>query len=195
MNQNMNNDEKFLEEILGERPVAYRPIIAKALGSINAGLFVSQLYYWKDKGSSGDGWIYKTRSDLFNELGLTRQKQESARKRAMEMGITSEMIRGIPPKVHFKIDISALARVIREYLEENPETNRRKTSQSVCQTIENAPIERSKGLYTRGGVTTKKQEGYRPNFYTKSTSQSTRENKAESTPLSFIESKYAKFNK
>lgn len=191
----MNNDEKFLEEILGERPVAYRPIIAKALGSINAGLFVSQLYYWKDKGSSGDGWIYKTRSDLFNELGLTRQKQESARKRAMEMGITSEMIRGIPPKVHFKIDISALARVIREYLEENPETNRRKTSQSVCQTIENAPIERSKGLYTRGGVTTKKQEGYRPNFYTKSTSQSTRENKAESTPLSFIESKYAKFNK
>lgn len=191
----MNNDEQFLEEVFNERPIAYKPIIAKALGSVNAGLFVSQLYYWKNKGSSEDGWIYKTRNDLFNELGLTRQRQESARKRAMEMKITSEIIRGIPPKVHFKIDISELANVIRNYLKKNPEPNRRKTSQSVRPSNENASIKGIRSSHTISGITARRQDEYRPNFYTKSTTKSTRESKAESTALSRIENKYAKYDK
>ena len=43
-----------LIELLGDRPVAYHPMLAKRLGSVKAALFLSQLLYWHGKGRHGD---------------------------------------------------------------------------------------------------------------------------------------------
>lgn len=179
MNQQTNDDELFLKRIFDNKPVAYRPVIAQALGSAKAGLLVSQLYYWKDKGKAKDGWIYKTRDDFKKELGLTRQGQETARNIAKKAGVISEVIRGMPPKVHFKINIPVLAKVISDFLETGQIANRPKTSRFVCRATQNVQTVGTKNDPTTGGKITTREEHNQPNFYTENTQKNTSESTTE----------------
>jgi len=45
-----NKYQKVILNILGSRPIMFNPDLARALGSVNAGLFMSQLLYWWNKG-------------------------------------------------------------------------------------------------------------------------------------------------
>jgi hypothetical protein len=190
----MTEDEKFLEQAF-ERPVAYRPVIAKALGSVKLGLLISQLYYWKDKGNDEDGWIYKTRDAIYDETALSRSEQETAREKAREMGILSEIRKGIPRKVYYKINIADLAKILREYQETNQKPSRRKTSQQVCESIRDAPTGRQETSRTAGERSAKREGEYQPNYYTENTTKTTARNTAESTRLSSLKNKYARFDR
>ena len=66
--------KEFVFRVLQCKPIAYLPDLAKALGSVKAGLFLSQLLYWMDKGADEDGWLYKTREELYDETGLSRKE-------------------------------------------------------------------------------------------------------------------------
>lgn len=186
-----NNDELFLKQVFDDKPVAYRPVIAKALGSINAGLLVSQLYYWKDKGQDKDGWIYKTRKDLRDELGLSRAEQDTAREKARNMGVISEVIKKMPPKVHFKINTETLANVIKNYLK----SNGLETSQFVCKYAQNVQTVGPKTSPTTGEIMTKRKDENQPNFYTENTTKNTKEITAEKWRRDPTADKYARFNK
>lgn len=137
----MNKEELFLKQAFDERPVAYRPVIAKALGSVKIALFISQLYYWKDKGwKENKGWIYKTRDEIYNETGLSRSEQENARKVAREMGILDEIRKGIPPKIHFRINVSTLSWYIENYYKTGRPTIKSVAGRFVCQSEGRGPI-------------------------------------------------------
>lgn len=108
------------ESIIGQffkRPIAYHPIIAKAFDSVKLGIFWSQLYYWHDKGSDQDGWIYKTRTEIYDETGLSRKEQETARKLGLKLGIIEEKLSGRPATLHFKIDIDRAFEIVESYIE------------------------------------------------------------------------------
>ncbi len=49
--------EQAIRAILTDRPVAYHPAIAEAVGSATAGIFLSQLLYWTPRAQDKDGWI------------------------------------------------------------------------------------------------------------------------------------------
>lgn len=100
-----------------QRPIAYHRIFAKIGGSITAGLLLSQLFYWSDKGSGGDGWIYKTQNDIEEETGMSRWEQESARKLLREKGLVEETKRGLPAKLFYRVNISALMEAIQKIAE------------------------------------------------------------------------------
>ncbi len=108
-----------IKELL-KRPVAYQPVIAKAIGSVKLTILWCQLYYWSDKTNDPEGWIYKTRQDVFNETGMKRKEQETARKIGEKLGVLECIVRGMPPKVHFKIDEERMIELIERYLVENP---------------------------------------------------------------------------
>lgn len=103
-------------EALLRRPIAYHPIVAKAFGSVKLAVMWSQLYYWSDKGSDPEGWIYKTQDEIFEETGLGRREQETARKLAVELGVIEEKRCGTPPKMHFRIDMDNTLKTIAKYL-------------------------------------------------------------------------------
>jgi hypothetical protein len=105
---------RIIHELL-RRPIAYQPIIAKAFGSVQLAILWSQLYYWSDKGSDPDGWIYKTSDELYSETGLKRRGQDSARKLGRELGIIKEKKMGMPAKIYFMVDIERTAQVIEEH--------------------------------------------------------------------------------
>lgn len=72
-----------------------------------AGRLCQDLLFWDGKGHAKDGAIYKTEGEL-EAIGLSRHHQRKARKTLKARGILTEELRGVPPKVHFKLDLAAL---------------------------------------------------------------------------------------
>lgn len=105
----------IIHELL-RRPIAYQPVIAKAFGSVQLAIFWSQFYYWSDKGSDPDGWIYKTSDEIYEETGLKRRGQETARKLGKKLGIIKEKKTGMPATIHYKVDIVKTAEVIEAHI-------------------------------------------------------------------------------
>ncbi|MCF7834116.1 MAG: hypothetical protein K9L98_02040 [Candidatus Pacebacteria bacterium] len=100
LNKNFNS---LIIEKLGEKPIAFNPILARISNSSLAGLFLSQLLFWWHKGYDRD-WIYKTIDEIKKETGMTRSEQDRAIKIWKELGILLVESRGMPRKRHFHID-------------------------------------------------------------------------------------------
>lgn len=107
--------KNIINELL-RRPIAYQAILAKATGSVQLAVLWSQLYYWSDKGEDPDGWIYKSSDELYDETGLKRRGQETARKLGKSIGIVEEKKTGVPATIHFRVDLDKTAEVIETYL-------------------------------------------------------------------------------
>lgn len=95
--------DKTLLSFLKDRPIAYHPILAKKLKSVKAAVFLSQLLYWCDKGKSPDGWIYKNALDFYEETGLSREEQETARKKLLEKNLIEHELRGVPATSNYRV--------------------------------------------------------------------------------------------
>lgn len=94
--------------LLSERPIAYHRPLVKKFGVI-PGIFLGQLLFWQGKGSKGQ-WVYKTQEEWKDETGLTRRNQETARKKLIENGILEEELRGLPAKLHYRVNLTALSK-------------------------------------------------------------------------------------
>lgn len=100
--------KNIVMRLLADRPIAYHPDIARVAGGVKAGVFLSQLLYWSDKGKREDGYIWKTQEEWETETALTRREQEGARKILKAKGLLKEKREGIPAKLHYKINIDLL---------------------------------------------------------------------------------------
>lgn len=95
-----------------QRPIAFHRVFASVAGSAAGGLFLSQLFYWSDKGHAPDGWIYKTQEEWHAETALTRSEQERARRALIDLGILAVERRGLPARLYFRLDFAALAALL-----------------------------------------------------------------------------------
>lgn len=118
-------DKTILNEFL-KRPIAYQPIVAKAIGSVKLGILWSQFYYWSDKTKDENGWIYKTRDDIYNETALSRREQETARRDGRNLGLIEEKLAGQPAKLHYRINYDRMIEIIENYLKKRDKANPKK---------------------------------------------------------------------
>jgi hypothetical protein len=70
------------------------------------------LYYWDGKGHDADGWIYKTEKEMEEETGLTRFYQRKARNVLLKKGVIEEVKRGLPRRLHYRLNLLALMDVL-----------------------------------------------------------------------------------
>ncbi len=112
-----------LFNLLMDRPVAYHADISKALGSVTAGLFIAQAMYWTGKGTDPDGWFYKTQAEWYEELGMGRREQETARKSAKQKGVLEEERRGVPAKLFYRVNFDRLIDVLQDYYDSKDKPN------------------------------------------------------------------------
>jgi len=110
-----NKHQRVLYELLHERPVAYSPKLTFVLGSVKAAVLMSQLLYWSDKGIRKDGYIYKTIEEMKEETALSRAEQDSAIKRCKQLKVLDVILKSIPAKRHFKIDVERLIDLISDW--------------------------------------------------------------------------------
>ncbi|MBW9589866.1 hypothetical protein FHB94_03565 [Citrobacter freundii] len=100
-----------------DRPIAYNPAFAKLrAGKVKSGpvaaVFLSQLVYWHNR--MDGGWMYKTQADISLETALTRDEQETARKRLVSLGVLEEDRRGVPATMHYRINTERLEALLLE---------------------------------------------------------------------------------
>jgi hypothetical protein len=105
-----SGNEQLLGDLLGgERIIAVRPILIDLTGSSNAAAMLSQAIYWTKRTKDPQGWFYKTREEWKDEIRLSRDKQESARKILRGLGgIWFEKRKDVPAQLYYRVDIRAL---------------------------------------------------------------------------------------
>ena len=108
-------ENRTIQEFL-KRPIAYQPIVAKAFGSVNLAILWCQFYYWDSRTNNPDGWVYKTRGDVFDETGLKRRSQETARKLGDRLGVLESKRMGLSGIVHFRVDVDNVIKIIEKYM-------------------------------------------------------------------------------
>lgn len=105
-----------IHELL-KRPIAFQPAVAKALDSIPLAILWGQLYYWTDRTTDPDGWIYKTVDDITDETSLTRKQQTLAKKLGMAMGILEIRRAGKTGVNHFRINFENTEKIVSDFIE------------------------------------------------------------------------------
>jgi len=73
-------------KVESERVIAFRPEIAKILGSNDAAIIFQQLCHWNKYAKRSDGFIYKTSSELLEETNISERKQRKARQILIDAG-------------------------------------------------------------------------------------------------------------
>lgn len=97
-----------LIRLMNEKPIAFNKHYVFLGCGINGAVMLSQLVYWADKSKDPNDWIYKTGKEWTEETGLTRREQDTARKNLRELGFIEEHKHGVPCKVHFRVNQTAL---------------------------------------------------------------------------------------
>lgn len=74
------------------------------MGSLEGGVFLSQLLYWCDKGS--DEWFYKSSKEWYGETFLSEYQVRQATKRCVELGFLETKLKRAngAPTQHYKVD-------------------------------------------------------------------------------------------
>lgn len=108
-----NKYQKEILSILGTKPILYNPDLARKLGSVKAGIFLSQLLYWHEKGRNPE-WTYKTIDEIKEELALTRKEQDAAIKICKDKKVIEVKLKGMPAKRHFRINIDNIIKLLME---------------------------------------------------------------------------------
>ncbi len=125
------NYNTMIIKALSVKPVAFNPLLAKLSGNACAGLFMSQLLYWWNKGSN-DNWIYKTIKEIEEETSLTRSEQDTAIKTWLRLQVLQVKKCGVPPKRHFNIDTDKLFGLLKDVLSVKSTNQFAGNSKSIC---------------------------------------------------------------
>jgi hypothetical protein len=116
----MNLNHAFASRLL-QRPIAFHRVFADVSdGRLSTALFLSQLYYWSDKGRDSEGWIYKTFDEWQEEIGINKNQWETARKELKRKGFLEEKRKGLDPRLHYRLSLENLYQAINT-LAEKPE--------------------------------------------------------------------------
>lgn len=94
-------------EAMLDRPIAYHRAFAKFAG-VTGAVLLSQAVYWAKRAKGADGWFYKTQAEWEEETGLTRREQETARRRLTKAGVLEEVRRGVPARLHYRVNYDAI---------------------------------------------------------------------------------------
>ncbi len=117
----MSNDT--LQSILGSKRVSFYSIFAKALGSVQSAVMLSQAFFWQETAKhqkssveiDGKLFFHKTADEWYEETGLTKEQQLTSRKNLRACNVFDEKLAGSPATIHYRIDIDALVAVICRY--------------------------------------------------------------------------------
>lgn len=84
------------------------------MGSLEGGVFLSQLLYWCDKGKRSDGWFYKTYAEWTEETTLSEYQVRTQAKKAVAAGWLETTVKKANgnPTVHYRVDTIQLSELL-----------------------------------------------------------------------------------
>jgi hypothetical protein len=129
-----------------QKPIAFFPELAKALGGIEEAVYIQQLYYWSDKGKRDDGYIYKSKKEWEEETTLSRYQQDRIRKKMEEQGlIKTKLIKANgSPTIHYKLIDEGVQNLLMDKRETYFSNSKKLTKPLTESTTENTTYTSSK---------------------------------------------------
>lgn len=134
-----SEDATGVIEILQDRPVAYHPALAKAVGGVKEAIFLGQLLYWHGKGKRSDGWIWKSQAEMEEETALSRTEQETARRNLGKLGLIEEKLMGVPATLHYRLDIPQIVETLQTSLRKPRKQDCREPANKDAETLQSIP--------------------------------------------------------
>lgn len=119
-----------------ERPVAFYPQLARALGSIEAALFWQQCYYWRDKTKRSDGFFYKTQKEFEEETTISAYQQKKIRTKLVKLGVLEEkkMKANGAPTIHYRVNIETMQKLLESDFLETKKSISKKLRNPITET-------------------------------------------------------------
>ncbi len=103
------SDASVVAELLGPS-LAFHRTLAGIAGGIHAGLMLSRALHLTrlQRKRRLDAWVCNAQVSWFEEIGLTRREQETARRDLTRTGVWEETLVGIPPRLMARIRLDCL---------------------------------------------------------------------------------------
>jgi hypothetical protein len=164
-----------------DRPIAFHRCFAELAGSIEGGIFLSQVVYWRSRGTD-DGWFYKSSVEWTDETMLSEEQQRRIRKRLVEAGFIKERYERAEHKLYFQLQESAISEALKKIALEHPTKRRVAPCKTSGGTLQNT------GSYKNRDYTETTQDRGRasappsPDLF-----GTAKKPKAESEKISFVE--------
>jgi hypothetical protein len=91
-------------KINSDRCVVFYPALARALGDIESAIYYQQLHYWGSRGKRKDGFIYKTKDEIYEETAIKEKQQDRIRQELIQKGwiSTKKVMANGSPTIHYK---------------------------------------------------------------------------------------------
>jgi hypothetical protein len=121
----MNNQQEvfaLISKLSGSKnKIVADMTLCKFMGSLQGGVFLSQLLYWSDKGR--DGWFYKTYAEWHEETFLSEYETRQQVKICKEYGFLETDVRKANgnPTVHYRMDSHKFLESIMKFLSNDNE--------------------------------------------------------------------------
>lgn len=109
--------KEILKKLRGDA-IAYRPSFAKVVvgkdrfGAEGA-IYLQQLIYWCDKGTRPDGFIYKSKDEIYEETGITPKVQDRIRRVLLSLNCleTKTLKANGAPTLHYKLNLEEIVKI------------------------------------------------------------------------------------
>jgi hypothetical protein len=90
-------------------PVTFHRCLVTITGSVTAALMLSQAITWTETlAPASGGWFCKSQEEWFEETGLSRWEQQTARRVLRESNFIDERKLGLPAKLWFRVNKSPI---------------------------------------------------------------------------------------
>lgn len=106
-----------LKQIEAGGTIAYKVAYARLPGSDPiVAIFLSQVAYWSARNGGApelsDGWCWITHHSLEEQTGISQKQQDRAAKILSDLGVLEKELKGIPAKIHYRVDFEKLASLL-----------------------------------------------------------------------------------
>lgn len=151
-NETREEHEAAIEQLRAYDAIAFERAAVKHFGAA-AGIMARQLLFWNDKGATDDFWIYKSRAEWYEDIGLKRRAQEGARKRLITAGVMLEEKRPHHGRwqLFFRLMPGKLMEIVGDDLP-NAKSPAKGTRDEVTMTRDDVPRSRDEVTMTRAGT-------------------------------------------
>lgn len=99
-----------LQAEYGDRVIAFRPRMARALNGITDAIFLQQLMHWCK--AEPDGWFWHTAEQIEEETTIKKDAQQAIRKRLMGKGLLEEKREGLPARMYYRLNWLEIANIL-----------------------------------------------------------------------------------
>jgi hypothetical protein len=85
-------------------PITFHRSLVRVTGSVTAALMLSQAIAWTETlAFDAQGWFAKSQGEWYEDTGLSRWEQETARRILRQAGFIEEQKLGVPAKLWFRV--------------------------------------------------------------------------------------------